>query len=598
MGVSSNRARLRRVGRHLRVAAGVILLVPALVIGIGAVHPDGAAEAEELAKDIVLPTAGPLGAVTVFGDSVLLGSGLVGPTLPDQLQAMGWGPITFRAGVGNRAGPPGNPSTAGWWIQHWRASGWDAPNVIVNLGANDSGICSDDVACARRKILDVVDTIGAGHRIWWPMITRHPVYESDAVAWNTALTQIAAERSDFSTWDWPAEMATGGYVSPDYTHLDAAGYRRRSLLMATAFTNELARATRVSADADLPAPTAAASSYVPVAPVRVVDTRREAPGRRPDGSELAVDFGGRLPAGATAVAISVTAAGPSTDGYLSAGACGRPNTGSTVNFTRLTDRGAMTVAPLGADGRVCISNRGATDVIVDLQGAFVAGAGRIGFSPLAANQRLVDTRASGRSQVIVVDTPPSATAVALNLTVVNAVAPGWVRATPCDGVTEVSNVNFGPLEAVAGSAYVTTSAQHTVCVETSTSADVLVDLTGTFGTGGLSFVPVPPTRMLDTRNATGGWSPIHGAGQTLDVRVAPAGAKAVTGTLTIVGPVTAGYLVADACGVTPPTSSVNAGTGQVLANSLTTGVSDAGRLCVYSHPVTHSLFDVTGWWVP
>ena len=151
---------------------------------------------------------------------------------------------------------------------------------------------------------------------------------------------------------------------------------------------------------------------------------------------------------------------------------------------------------------------------------------------------------------------------------------------------------------MAGSAFVATSEQDTICVETSTSADVIVDLTGTFGEGGLSFVPVPPTRMLDTRNAIGGWSPIHGAEQTLDVRVTPDDAKAVTGTLTMVSPLTAGYLVGHGCGPTPPTSSVNAGAGRALANSLTTGVSDSGRLCVYSHPATHSLFDVTGWWIP
>jgi hypothetical protein len=126
---------------------------------------------------------------------------------------------------------------------------------------------------------------------------------------------------------------------------------------------------------------------------------------------------------------------------------------------------------------------------------------------------------------------------------------------------------------------------------------VIVDLTGTFGDDGLSFVPVRPTRMLDTRNAIGGWSPIHGSGETLDVRVAPADAEAVTGTLTIVGPIRAGYLTAFGCGPTPATSSVNADAGRALANSLTTGVSDSGRLCVYSDPAGHSLFDVTGWWV-
>jgi lysophospholipase L1-like esterase len=586
--------RARRTRRRL---GGVLLaLVP--VVTLVAVETGRPVEAMDYAKDIMLPAPGPLGAVTVFGDSVLLGSGLVSPTLPDQLQAQGWGPILFRAGVGNRAGPTGNASTAGWWIQTWRAQGWDAPNVIINLGANDSGICGPDVACARQRILDVVQVIGPGHRIWWPMITRNPVYEPEAAAWNQALSDLAAERSDFFTWDWPAELATGGYVTSDYTHLDAAGYRTRSLRMATAFTEALARAERVGGDAALPVPTAEPSTYVPLSPVRLIDTRHDAPGRRPDGSELAIDVAGRLPVGANAVAINVTAAGPSDAGYLAAGPCGRANNGSTVNFTALTDRAAMTVTPLGPDGRICVFNRAETDVIVDLQGAFVAGSGQAGFTPLGQNRRLVDTRATGRSNLIVVPTPPEAAAVAVNLTVVGAVGPGFLRATPCTTTGDVSNVNYQGVEAVAGSAFMVTSPQHTICVETSTPADVIVDLTGVFGDGGLAFVPVTPTRMLDTRNAVGGWSPIHGAGQTLDVRVAPPGARAVTGTLTMVTPTRAGYLVAHDCGPLPPTSSVNAGASRALANSLTTGVSDAGRLCVYSDPVTQSLFDVTGWWVP
>jgi hypothetical protein len=79
--------------------------------------------------------------------------------------------------------------------------------------------------------------------------------------------------------------------------------------------------------------------------------------------------------------------------------------------------------------------------------------------------------------------------------------------------------------------------------------------------------------------------------------VSPRDAEAVTGTLTIVGPIRAGYLTAFGCGPTPATSSVNSDAGRALANSLTTGVSDSGRLCVYSDPAGHSLFDVTGWWV-
>jgi hypothetical protein len=106
-----------------------------------------------------------------------------------------------------------------------------------------------------------------------------------------------------------------------------------------------------------------------------------------------------------------------------------------------------------------------------------------------------------------------------------------------------------------------------------------------------------PTRLLDTRNAVGGWAPVHGSEQTLDVRAAPDGAAAVTGTITTVGPVSGGYLVAFGCGPMPPTSSVNAVAGQTLANSVTTGVSAAGRLCVHADRTTQTLFDVTGWWV-
>ena len=582
---------------RFRNAVGALVLLPALIVGAALASPEGSVEGIVLGKDIDLATPGPLGPVTVIGDSVLLGAGLWSPTLPDQLQALGWGPIRFRAGVGYKAGPTTDSTSAGWWIDTWRRQGWDAPNVIVNLGANDSGICVTDVTCARRRILDVVATVGPGHRIWWPMITQVAGAEASAVAWNAALAQVAVERSDFFTWNWPAEMASGGYRSSDNIHLDAAGYRQRSLRMATDFTVQLARAERVGGDAPLPAPVAVQSTFVPITPVRVTDTRQQPPHRRTADSTFPVALGGRLPADATAVAVSLTAAGPSTDGYLAVGPCGTSSNGSTVNFTAGVSRGAMTVTPIAADGSVCVSNSGETDVIVDLQGAFVGGPGGAGFAPLATNRRLVDSRATGRSNEFTVATPPGAAAVALNLTVVDATEPGWLRAAPCGVTTGVSNVNYGVGEAVAGSAFVPTSDQDTVCVQTSSAADVIVDLTGTFGDGGLSFVPVVPSRLLDTRNGIGGWAPIHGAGQTLDVRAAPVGATAVTGTVTMVGPVTGGYLVAYGCGPMPPTSSVNAAAGQTLANSVTTGVPPTGRLCVHSDRTTQTLFDVTGWWV-
>jgi hypothetical protein len=38
-------------------------------------------------------------------------------------------------------------------------------------------------------------------------ITRSPEHQPWADTWNLALRQIAAERVDVATWDWPAVMA-------------------------------------------------------------------------------------------------------------------------------------------------------------------------------------------------------------------------------------------------------------------------------------------------------------------------------------------------------------------------------------------------------
>ena len=139
----------------------------------------------------------------------------------------------------------------------------------------------------------------------------------------------------------------------------------------------------------------------------------------------------------------------------------------------------------------------------------------------------------------------------------------------------------------------------TICVFVKSNAHVTVDLTGTFsGDGELVFVPVTPTRTIDTRDATGGWGPIHGGGQTIDARVAPAEARAVSGTLTLVEPLKPGHLRAFSCGAVPDTANVNAAAGQVLANSLTTGLDDGGRLCLFARSATSTVFDTSGWWVP
>ncbi|HWM18710.1 MAG TPA: SGNH/GDSL hydrolase family protein [Ilumatobacteraceae bacterium] len=571
----------------------------AVAVAVGPSAPAHAAPVETFDS-----RSGPLGPVTVIGDSILMGAALYSPTLPSRLVEQGWGPVRLRAGEGYSTGQFGVEMSfrSSFWINQWRSQGWDPPNVIVNLGANDSGFCNVNLACAREAIMHLVDTIGPGHKIWWPQITRLYTHQGQQDTWNLALQQIADERDDFYTWDWPTVMASGPFPSSDGTHLAPEGYRRRSQLMAEEFTADIAVATRVGGDAPLAQALGAPSEYVPLAPERIVDTRSAAPGRLAAGGTLTVDLADHVPPGTTAVAVNLTATQPGADGFLTAHPCDRARRDvSSVNYPAGGDRGAMAVIPLAAAGTLCVYSDAASHVIVDLQGAFVPAPGDDGrrFQPLSTPSRIADTRNTGRTSILTIPVPAGADAVAVNLTATAADVPGFLTAYPCGAaVPNVSNVNFGPTEPVAGSAFVPTSDDDTICVAASTSVDVIVDITGSFIAGtGLRFVPAEPSRMIDTRSGVGGWAPIHGRDQTIDSRVAPAEAEAVTGTLTIVAPVTGAFLTAYGCGTPPATSSVNADARLVLANALTVGVSAEGRLCLTASAVTHSLFDTTGWWV-
>ncbi|MGB1689009.1 MAG: SGNH/GDSL hydrolase family protein, partial [Ilumatobacteraceae bacterium] len=82
----------------------------------------------------------------------------------------------------------------------------------------------------------------------------------------------------------------------------------------------------------------------------------------------------------------------------------------------------------------------------------------------------------------------------------------------------------------------------------------------------------------------------------IEVPVAPEDAAAVTGTFTIVEPLNQAFLIAEPCNAVTDTSVVNATARGILANTSTVAVSN-GRLCITASQPTHTLFDVSGWWV-
>jgi chitodextrinase len=123
------------------------------------------------------------------------------------------------------------------------------------------------------------------------------------------------------------------------------------------------------------------AGFVAPDPARLFDTRdpQMTPGgaaqRLADGRELAVQITGTgvVPTGATAVAVNLTAADPSADGYVKVYPCGgTPPIVSNVNYwTHQVAAANLAVVKLPPDGRVCFSSYAPTDLVVDLAGWFV-----------------------------------------------------------------------------------------------------------------------------------------------------------------------------------------------------------------------------------
>jgi hypothetical protein len=589
-----------------RSRAGLMAVVMAVgVVGsAAAARPVPASAAAPIFVETFKPAPGPHGAVTILGDSVMLGSAYelpgYGPSLAQRLAAQGWGPILTKTGVGFQAGlnVGGNPgANMSLYVKNQRAAGWDSPVYIVNVGGNDILGCSSNQACAVKDILGLVDTIGPDHEIWWSKITM--TKQSDADAWNGALDIVAAQRSNVRLWEWPSIRAANGIpIAGDNIHLpNGAAYNMRSALIADDITARFGVSSHVGGPESVPTAAGAPSTFQPLTLERVYDSR-DLPERVAANGVVQLDLSSKVPAGATAVSINLTAVRPSAPGFLTAYPCGAaPPPTSNVNFLAGQIRPNHVVVGLGPGSRLCVLSSAVSDVIVDLQGAFVATGG-LKLTPLSPS-RVADTRDTGRVDPLVVRAPDGAAGVVVNVTGVGAVADGFLVVYPCGAtVPGTSNLNFVRDAPVAGSAYVPVGAAGTVCVHASQPIDVVVDLHGIFAAdGALRFQPAVPKRMLDTRLGIGGWRGQIGPGQQIDIGVAPPGASAVTGNITMIQPGIDGFQTAFACSLAvPPTSSVNADRGLIAANSLT--VSSTSSVCVRSSVGAHLIVDTTGWWLP
>lgn len=398
--------------------------------------------------------------------------------------------------------------------------------------------------------------------------------------------------------------------------------------MAGAVTAGVATVSHASAD----------PTFQPLpAPARIVDTRSD--GETTDGTNqgtgivragrvYTVQIAGRAGVDntASAVTLNVTAVAGSDPGFLTVYPCDqeRPNA-SHVNFYGGTVAANSVFTGLDGDGRACVYTLSDTHLIVDVNGWMPGGV----FDPLAAPQRIADTRpdgdtADGNVEGVgkvaargVLEVPVAgrvgigddATAVVLNITAVDAEGPGFFTVYPCDARRPTaSNVNYQAGVVSSNSAVAKLDGDGHVCVYTLAAAHVVVDVGGDLADD--VFVGLTaPRRLVDSR-ADGQTTDddvvgfgYRRAGTTLEFPVSgragiPEEATAVALNVTAVGASDPGFLTLHPRNSRRPNASnVNYYAGGVGANTVIAAVGGEGRICLYTSANTDVIVDVAGYFV-
>ncbi len=376
--------------------------------------------------------------------------------------------------------------------------------------------------------------------------------------------------------------------------------------------------------------------FVPVTPCRVVDTRGA------DGA-----FGGPtmtagetrsfalpqsscgIPATVQAYSLNVTVVPEGFLAYLSLWPTGQTQpTVSTLNSYDGSVVANAAIVPAGTGGAVSVYVYNPTDVILDINGYFDTSTGATSYSFYPATPcRVVDTRgATGsfggptmqanqtRSFPVpqsACDIPATAQAYSLNFTVVPQGFLGYLATWPTgQQQPNVSTLNSYDGSVVANAALVPAGTNEAISVFVTNPTDVIADINGYFGqpgsAGALSFYPVTPCRVADTRNANGAFGgPIMGAGETRSLAIPasacgiPSTAAAYSLNVTVVPDGALYYLSVWPTGVTQPqVSTLNSYDGSVLANAAIVPAGTNGAIDVYVTGQTHVILDINGYFAP
>ncbi len=447
----------------------------------------------------------------------------------------------------------------------------------------------------------------------------------------TLATPASADGSLRLSWDGKSD---GGALVPSGTYtyaLVANGADGSGAVKAVDGTSAAAGSVVVTNSTGL-----VAGAFVSVTPSRILDTRF---GPGPVGAvaaqgtlSLQVAGQGGVPvSGASAVVLNVTVVAPANAGNITV----YPSdvsvpTASNLNFGPGQTVPNLVTVKLGADGKVKVANQsaGTTYLIADVAGYYVAGTPSApgAFVPVTPS-RLLDTR-FGPGPVGAVAPQGSVTlkvtgaggvpasgvgAVVLNVTETGPSQAGNITVYPSDvAVPTASNLNFVPGDTRPNLVTVKVSADGNVSLanQSAGSTHLIVDVAGYYLAGAATlpgmFVPVTPTRLLDTRFGPGPVGAVAAQASialqiTGNAPVPASGVGAVVLNVTETGPSQAGNITVYPSDVSVPTASnLNFVTGDTYPNLTITkvgGTDGKVKLANQSAGTTYLLADVAGYFL-
>jgi len=376
--------------------------------------------------------------------------------------------------------------------------------------------------------------------------------------------------------------------------------------------------------------------FVPVTPCRIADTRNaDGPFGGPSiPASSSRDFAipsspCGIPANAAAYSLNLTVVPLGPLGFLSVWPYGQPQPAvSTLNSSDGRIKANAAIVPAGASGAITVFASDPTNVIVDINGYFIADPTNqaLAFYPMTPC-RIADTRSGSGAfgapslassvarefpiQQSACNVPANAQAYALNMTVVPSGALGFLSAWPAGSPQPGSSTLNAPTgTVVANAAIVPAGTGGGIEVIATNPTDLIIDINGYFappgGPGALSFYAVTPCRIMDTRGADGTFGgPILAAAVARTVPIQssacniPSSASAYSLNATVVPPAPLGFLsLWNTGGPQPSVSTLNAYDGSIVANAAIVPAGTGGAVNAFASNATQLILDINGYFAP